>query len=71
MMGVDMRYFKPKSVTWWSGVVPLVGGLVVATVSLHGNLALVTAINAITGGIPAAALINGGLVAIGLRGAMT
>tara|TARA_R110000782_G_scaffold218427_1_gene305823 strand:- start:34137 stop:34337 length:201 start_codon:yes stop_codon:yes gene_type:complete len=66
-----MKYFKPRSVTWWGGVLPVVAGLIVATAEIHGNLAAVTAINNITGGIPAAALINSGLVAIGLRGAIS
>ncbi len=23
-----MKYFKPKSLTWWSGVVSIIGGLI-------------------------------------------
>jgi hypothetical protein len=65
-----MKYWKPRSVTWWGGVVPLVAGLILATEPLHGWLDLVATINNMTGFIPAAILINSGAVAIGLRGAV-
>tara|TARA_R110000764_G_C11029370_1_gene385335 strand:- start:38224 stop:38424 length:201 start_codon:yes stop_codon:yes gene_type:complete len=65
-----MKYWKPKSITWWGGVVPLVAGLILATEPLHGWLDLVSTINNMTGFIPAAILINSGAVAIGLRGAV-
>jgi hypothetical protein len=68
--GDTMKYFKPKSVTWWGGVVPLVGGLILATEPLHGWLQLVATIDNMTGGLPAAILINAGMVAIGFRGAL-
>tara|TARA_R110000772_G_scaffold31234_3_gene77195 strand:- start:750 stop:950 length:201 start_codon:yes stop_codon:yes gene_type:complete len=65
-----MKYWKPKSLTWWGGVVPLVAGLIIATEPLHGWLDLVSTINNMTGRIPAAVLINTGAVAIGFRGAL-
>lgn len=64
------KYIKPKSLTWWSGVVPLVAGLVVASEPLHGLSGLVATINAVTGDIPAAGMITYGLTAIGVRGAV-
>ena len=64
------KYFKPKSVTWWAGMVPLVAGIVVATESLHGMTSVVLAIDTITEGASPAAMINAGLAAIGFRGAI-
>ena len=64
------KYLQPRSLTWWASVVPLFAGVIVATEALHGASSLVSSVNAATGGIPAAALINGGLAGIGLRGAM-
>lgn len=64
------KYLKPKSVSWWASVVPLLAGLAVATLPLHGVHAVVDAINNITGGVSSALLINGGLAGIGFRGAL-
>lgn len=64
------KYFKPKSLTWWSSFVPLVAGLTIATLPLHGWAGGVAAINAVTDGMSAAMLINLGLAGIGLRGAI-
>ena len=66
-----MKYWKPRSVTWWAGLVPLVAGLILATEPLHGWLDLVATINNMTGRVPAAVLINAGAVAIGMRGAVS
>ena len=65
-----MKYFKPKSLTWWGAMVPLVSGLVVASEPLHGLSAIVKTIDGVTGHVAPALLINAGLVAIGARGAM-
>ena len=64
------KYFKPKSLTWWSAVFPLVAGLVVASLPIHGLDALVRTIDSVTGGVAPAILINAGMVGIGVRGAM-
>jgi hypothetical protein len=64
------KYFKPKSLTWWSAAFPLVLGLVVASEPLHQWVALVQTIDAVTGGVAPAMLINAGLVGIGVRGAI-
>lgn len=64
----ESKYFKPLSITWWSGIIPLLAGLFVATVDLHGAVNWVSAIDNVTGGIPASGMIVYGLTAIGLRG---
>lgn len=66
-----MKYLKPKSLTWWAGFVPLLAGLVVALSDVLPVLAPVRAvIDAMTGNAEPAVLVNAGLVAIGLRGAV-
>lgn len=66
-----MKYLQPRSLTWWSSVVPLIGGLVIALAAAVPTLEPVAAvINAASGGLSAPVLINMGLVGIGLRGAI-
>lgn len=66
-----MRYIKPKSLSWWASVSPLLAGLIVAVSEAFPTLAPVVAvINAASGGMTAPVLINLGLAGIGLRGAM-
>lgn len=65
-----MRYFKPKSLSWWAGFAPLSAGLTVATLPMHGQTEVVDVVNNITGNLSAAALINTGAAVIGLRGAV-
>lgn len=64
------KYFKPRSLTWWASVTPLLCGLVVASEPIHGAAAFAASITAATG-LEAPALINLGLAGIGLRGAIT
>jgi hypothetical protein len=64
------KYLKPRSLTWWSSVVPLICGLILASAPLHNAEALVEAIALATGDVPPAVLINAGLAGIGLRGAL-
>lgn len=66
---MEYRYFKPRSVTWWSAVVPLICGLFVAAEPLHHMADWSEAIRNATG-LPAPVLINMGLAGIGLRGAI-
>lgn len=66
---MEMKYFKPQSLSWWASVVPLVVGLIIATVDLHGMVPLVTSLQLIVGDATPAILINAGLLGIGLRGA--
>lgn len=64
------RYFKPKSVTWWSSLVPIILGLIVAFEPLFPNPILSEIVFNLTGGISPAMLINMGLVGVGIRGAI-
>jgi len=65
-----MKYFKPTSLTWWSGFVPFLAGLMVASEPMHGLSDIVQTINAITDNTPSAVLINAGVAAIALRAAI-
>jgi hypothetical protein len=65
-----MKYFKPKSLTWWSSCVPLIAGAVVAFEPIHGLSAITDTINNVTGFVSPAVMINAGLIGIGVRGAM-
>lgn len=65
-----MKYFKPKSLTFWASFAPLLTGALVASLPLHGLVSIVQTINSITGDIPPAVLINIGLAGIGIRGAI-
>lgn len=66
-----MKYIKPKSLTWWAGFVPLIGGILVALSDVLPVLLPVRAvIDAMTGHAEPAVLVNAGLVAIGMRGAV-
>ena len=67
---IRRKYLKPYSLTWISSVVPLIAGVFVATEPLHGLAAWVQSVNAMTGDMHPAVLINLGLVGIGLRGAV-
>jgi hypothetical protein len=65
------KYVKPKSITWWASVFPLLAGLVLAVTSAVPGLEGVGAlINGFFPEMGAVALINLGLVGIGLRGAV-
>lgn len=63
-------YIKPRSLTFWAGVFMILEGLIVGTVHLHGQAALVDTINALTGDAGPAALIANGAGLIGLRRAI-
>ena len=65
------KYFKPYSLTWWASAAPLFGGVIVAIgAAFPGLQPLVSVVNELSGGMTSAALINLGLIGIGLRGAM-
>ena len=66
---MESKYFKPRSVTWWSAVVPLVCGLFMAAEPLHHMADWVEALHNATGQ-PAPVLIQLGLFGIGIRGAV-
>ncbi|MFS4437860.1 hypothetical protein ACMA5I_06580 [Paracoccaceae bacterium GXU_MW_L88] len=68
---IGERYIKPKSLTWWASLVPIIGGLIIATEPLHGSGALVQSVRNIVGdGATAGVLINMGLAGVGIRGAI-
>ncbi len=62
------RYFKPKSLTWWSGFVPLAAGTFVAFEPVHELVEWSAAIAATYGNTNPAVPINAGLAIIGFRG---
>lgn len=64
------KYWKPTSLTWLASVTPLVIGIFMALEPVHGLSQWVQAAGAMTGDMPPYALINMGLVGIGLRGAV-
>lgn len=65
------KYIKPKSITWWASVVPLLVGLVKGAAVGFPELQTVTLIlDQYDGGLTPAALINIGLAGIGLRAAI-
>ena len=65
-----MKYLKLNSLTWWAGFVPLLAGLTIVFEPYHGWPEVVDLINHATGDQSPAVLINAGLMAIGLRGAI-
>lgn len=65
------KYVKPKSLTWWASVVPLIAGFVLAVSSAVPGLETLNGL--VQGFFPEATaveLINVGLIGIGLRGAI-
>lgn len=64
------KYLKPKSLTWWAGLVPIAAGVFVATAPLHKMTELANVISAMYGDVPPSVPINAGLALIGLRGAV-
>lgn len=68
-MNDDARsYIKPKSLTWWSGVMLIATGVFLAFAPDHGGHPLITVIAAFAGvGASPALLIGAGAGLIGLR----
>ncbi len=64
-----MKYVKPTSLTWWSGLIPLAAGLFIATVPMHGMADLADIVSSLFGEADPAILINSGLAIIGIRAA--
>ncbi|MCP3947350.1 hypothetical protein [Herbaspirillum sp.] len=63
------KYFKPRSLTWWTSLAPILVGVFMALEPVHGMTAAVAFLYNATG-VTAPVLINAGLVGIGVRGAM-
>lgn len=66
----ESKYFKPKSVTWWSSFVPLLAGAFLAFEPVHEWQTAIEVVNSMFGNVKPAVLINAGLAGIGLRGAL-
>ena len=65
------KYFQPTSLTWWSGVAMIAEGLILLAAQIVPSLApLAAMIRPATGGMGPMILINGGLAAIGIKGAI-
>lgn len=65
---MERKYFKPMSLTWWGGFVPLCAGMFVAAEPLHGLAAHVATVAAMYGDTHPVVPINAGLAIIGFRG---
>jgi len=63
------KYFKPKSLSWWSGIAMVLSGAFMAFTPMHAMDELSEAIRMLYAGVSPAVLINSGLAIIGLRGA--
>lgn len=66
---MQRKYFKPRSLTWWSGFVPIAAGAFVAFEPVHELATYAAAVSAMYGDVSPAVPINAGLALIGLRGA--
>ena len=66
---MESKYFKPKSLTWWSGFAGIACGIFMAAEPIHGLSAIVETLEAATQ-FTAYNMIHAGLALIGLRGAM-
>ena len=65
------KYLKPRSLTFWAGAVPLLSGLLMAASKVVPQLQPVgIVLDAVYGGTSPSALINAGIAAIGIRGAL-
>jgi len=63
-----MKYFKPRSTTWWISAAQIAVGVLLA--GLPDGVWLFTFLANVTGGIEPYALIMAGAGGIGLRGAL-
>lgn len=64
------KYFRPKSVTWWASVFPLVMGIVLAVAQAFAWAPVIAIIAVFAPGMGPGTLVNLGLFGIGLRGAV-
>ena len=69
-MNKILAYIKLKSLTFWAAFLPLLGGLIMSTVELHGATSLAIVVDEMAGDMTAHQLILVGLGGIGLRRAM-
>lgn len=64
------KYFRPKSLTWWVSVIPLIAGLILAVAQAFALAPVVALIATFAPGMSPAMLVGAGLMGIGLRGAI-
>lgn len=65
------KYFKPRSLTWWAAVIPLlVGMLQIAVPDYQPVTPIMDLVKAFYNDANPTTLINIGLAGIGLRGAL-
>lgn len=65
------KYIKPKSLTFWAGMIPLASGIVLAVSRSVPALQPIGAVlDAVYDGATPGTLINAGIGAIGLRAAL-
>lgn len=65
------KYFKPQSLTWWIGFLPIIAGAWIASDIDNAWIdPAADIIQAFCGGVDGSAMIYIGLGAIGLRGAL-
>ena len=67
---MEKRYFKPKSVTWWTGIVMLVSGALLSVDAGYSLGAAGDMLRTAAGDVGANYLILQGAALIGLRGAL-
>ena len=65
-----MKYFKPKSLTFWAACVPLICGIFIGAEPVHGLTAAAEAVSNMYDGATPGTLINIGLAGIGIRAAV-
>ena len=66
----NQKYIKPRSLAWWSGVVMLASGIIMAAAEGFPTVAPIAVALHAAWGMDAAPLIAAGLGIIGLRGAI-
>lgn len=70
-MSLKSKYFKPKSVTWWASVAPIVAGIVlIIGPDVPPLMPVAELIQRAYPGVTPITLINIGLAGVGVRGAM-
>ena len=65
-----MKYFKPRSVTWWASMLPIAAGVFIASEPLHGLTDWAMVVSSLFDDVSPAVLINMGLAGVGIRGAL-
>lgn len=64
------KYFRPKSVTWWVSILPLLAGILLAFAQAFAWAPVIALIATFAPGATPSVLVYAGLMGIGLRGAI-